>query len=202
MAYANEPLISRIVRQFFLTRLEILFIIMVNVVLIAGVIAVLIVESSVDVDLLSQYVKSDTVVNFSNSIITADVATIILWSIVGSLVYLLLISVGSFFSDTNSIFNTAFTYVRPPGFSRQKYLTTVIVERIVSMIFVFLSLIYFVVLIRLIVPYVYFELKSMFLHIGFRSVGVLLHLFLFSLAIHVLVVLFRMEAQRYKPDNL
>lgn len=206
---SNESSAARVLRQFFPTKWEVLLIIVVNGALLLMVLYSLGVqnyESVNDFQTFTQIAIIGKVFSwlrmFADTIISANVATMLLWGVIGSFVYSIITGVQSVLSDASSTFNTAFLYVHPAGYSRKEYIMQVIIERIISVTIVFLIILYVWSLVTFVIPVVFEGSKESIVPLGpqsFLSAG---YFAFFTIVLHGLAVLFRIGAGRYRPDRI
>lgn len=207
--YANESTFSRLLKQFLFSPMELLLLVTLNGVLLLYVFFVLIVNYSPTGDEFNAFADIyiiGSIVGWIRSlvvtIVTADVATMLLWGVIGSFVYSFITAVQLLFSDARSTYKIAFTYVHPKGYDKKDFIVQMILGRIVSIILVFIMVLYVWAFCIVLIPYLYNGVKSSIDGLSLDSFRSAIYFVVFTLAMHVLFVLLRIESGRYKPDRL
>ncbi len=205
---SHESPLARIAHQFLLTRWEILFLVITNGTVLLAVFYSLSVTHSKSVSEFQSFTEVIIVGRifgwFKEIVgitITANVATMLLWGVIGSFVYSIITAVQSVFSDANTTFKTAMFYVHPAKYSTSEFIIHAFVARIVSIMIVFVMVIYAWSLASIIVPFVFTAAKESILPLSLSSFSAAGYFVVFTLTLHGLVVLFRLESGRYKPDR-
>ena len=204
----NAMLFNRLSHQFRFTVLEVLFLVCANGVLVLGVLASLILDGSHNASEFAQYAQVEAIggfFEFLNNIarfVTGDVATMILWAIIGSFVYSFVVGFRTFFDDTVMTFRTAFLYVHPRGFQAREFIEHTVIGRLLSISTLFLLVVSISALSKNVIPYVFSEMKILLQDVSISSLWVLVLLVLFTSALHIIVVLIRLEMKRYRLDEL
>lgn len=206
---ANTPSKQRIAQQFLPTKAELLLLVLLNGVLLLSVFYSLSSTHSKSVSEFQVFTEVFVIGRlFSGirsivaSIITANVATMILWGIIGSFVYSLISGVQAALSDASDTFKTAFLYVHPTEYKRQQYIWQVLLQRLVAIIIALVTVLYVWVFAAYIVPVSFSGAKEAISPIRIQSFTAVGYFVFFSLTVHGLVVLFRVGTGKYNPDRI
>lgn len=206
---ANLPSWQRILRQFLPSKNEILLLVVLNGALLLVVFYSLSVGKSDSVNEFQFFTKVfifgrvfTWLHDVIGSIITANVATMILWGFIGSFVYSLISGLQMVLSGAASTFIATFLYVHPTGLTKTHYVLQMLLERLISILIFFVMVIYVWSFCASIVPFVFTGAKDSLLPLGISSFYASGYFLILSAAVHGLVVLFRLENGRYKADTL
>ena len=197
---ANVPSWQRILRQFLPTKAEILLLVVANGVLLLAVLYSLIAVRSDHVSEFQSFTKVmvlgpifSRVRELIGIVVTANVATLILWGVIGSFVYSFISGMQALLSGAANTFVEIFLYVHPKGYSRTEYVLQVAVERVISIIIFVIMILYIWAFCSTIVPFVFVSAKDSIMPLGISSFLAAGSFVFFSIALHGLVVLIRLE---------
>ncbi len=203
---STQPM-QRIFKQFLPTKLEFLIIILSNGILLLMVFYSLSVSKSQSVSEFQTFTELIIVgrlfvwvKEIAAVVISANVATMMLWGVIGSFVYSLINAFRFIFFDASSTFMTAFFYVHPDKYNKINFIVQTVLERLVSIIVVFIMVVYAWALSSIIIPFVFAGAKESIVPLSLKSFYSIGYFALFSLTLHGLVVLFRLESGRYKSN--
>jgi hypothetical protein len=207
--YDFQSVVPSVIRQFFVSRMEFLALVLINVLLVLYVLYVLIIEHAVGESNLHAFAQvyllstvAEWVVSIVRTIITADIATMLLWGIIGSIVYSMIVAAVGAFSGARGAFLVAFTYVHPKDYSVGRFILQIILGRLVSVLILFMVVLHAWAMITLVIPYVFNGLGASVSELSAQSYRVVYYMLLFSFAVHILFVLLRLETGRYRRDVL
>lgn len=200
---------QRVLKQFLPTKLEILLLILANGAMLLAVLYSLSVSRNANVSEFDSFTKVyffgrafTWIRDVVGSIISANVATMILWGVIGSFVYSFITGIQSFFSDAALTLQSTFLYVHPKGLSKAHFVLEVLVERLISIIIVFTMIVYVWAFCASILPLVYSGAEESILPLSSDSFYAAGYFVFLSVALHGLIILFRLENGRYKADSI
>lgn len=206
---SNIPEARRILRQFLITKMELLLLILVNGFVLLAVFYSLSTSHSKSVSEFQSFTEVyiiGTLFSWARSIvdmiITANVATMILWGIIGSFVYSLISGLQAALSDATDTFKTAFLYVHPAGYGTKQYIIQIILERLMAIIIALVTVVYVWSFVAYIMPVVFAGMKESISPLGMHSFLAVGYCTFLSLMLHGLAILYRIGTGRYKPDTI
>ncbi len=206
--HSDTVSMRRLLKQFWFTSFEVLLLVVANGVIILAAFLSLIAENSAGVSTFARYVRADVFANvlhfFDRTLtaMTASLATTLLWAIVGSFVYFIVTGARTFFSDSIYTLKSTFLYVHPQGFNLGRVVKQMVIERLVSIGTLFITVLYAAALSDLVIPYVFFEMKRLLVHIHWGSAWIIGYLFIYTFALHVVIVLLRLEMRKYRYETI
>ena len=138
-----------------------------------------------------------------DTVITADVATMIFWAAIGALVYILGTAIVRLLNNAGWAMGTALAYSHPKEFNRFDSITISILTLAVRFIILFAFLLYSITLLTTLIPTVHTGLKNALVPLNIGSLIVVFYIIVCTVLMHVWVVLLRLAQERHNhPDHL
>ena len=206
--HGTKTLFHRIVDQFLFTKLELLFLLIINIGM--GLYSAFIVarRENDEVVELELYFENE-VLGYAtraidyvvDTIATADVVTMLLWAVVGAGVYAGFWAAYSAIGGAGSTVRSAFSYVHPKGFESSSFILRTVLEHLFFFVGVFVLVLYSALLVNRIIPFVFEEVGMLVDGDGSRPVTNIIYFGVLTLALHAWIVVLRLTRGRQRHES-
>ncbi len=140
---------------------------------------------------------SDFLSTTANRFTNADIATMILWAIVGAVVYILCMVAASALRGAKDTVWSTFRFTHPVGHTPSQFLMFSILERAAQFILIFLFIMFSWLFVTEIVPLVYSQVIVYIDEFSIRALWMALYILELAIAIHIWVFLWRLVRGRH-----
>lgn len=195
----QEKLHAQILNQFLLRKKEALILVLLSTVLILFSIIDLIRTSSPQIVEIENYFENQVLQTFintlnflGNTIITADLATMILWAVVGFIVYMIFVFISGIVNDSNSSLRSIFLYSHPKNYDFKAAVLVFALKRIGLIFGISILILFGSTILGTITPYIFALVSNSFDAISMQTLFIVFPLYAYCAALHLWISLFRL----------
>jgi len=204
----EKTLHRTIAEKFLLTKREIALIVGADVAFLLGAWTKIFIDGSKELTQIEKYFRNDVLsmvaeqtLSVVDMLTSADTATVALWSIVGAVVYILVMFVISVAKDLKLGYKmSAGHYIHPTGVKGRSIIVSAVIEKAVSVLSLFCLIWFSYIFVDISVPYVYREISESVSENGILiSVPIVfVSIAIFSGLLHLWVVIARLVVNRHQ----
>ncbi len=206
MIYIEKKTYHRIIEQFLVTKFEAVLLLISGILLVVYTLVYL-ANGSESIETLKLFGSDflryplQIVAYFAGTVAGANVATMLLWSVVGSLVYVAAWALYSTYSGASSTYNFFFKYIHPDNFNTAQYIAVAMFERLISVVEVFVLVFYSSFFVRVGLPFVFEQSAKLIQGLNVKSLAIFGYMIVLVSLVHVLFVILRLVRGTYMHEE-